>query len=802
VLFPPSALAPQKANARFINLIVLSLGVTMKASRLSTVLTSIALCLGATTASAELARVGPSNVPSPPGHGFPLWYQDTSGLVLDICNPTTQAQVTPCLLAPAPGAPPPTLPFIFPTNWPDEQFWYAWGASQTLAFPNGQGILVEGAIEAAFATGGAAAGQQISFSRIRIRFVVPVDGTYTVTHPAGVDVFPDQVAGNRLFFTEDVGVAPGAFTGALAGRNGPFLRPVTRNAATGVEAPIPPVTIDGRRFLTDGATDVQVTGSAAGTNYAEVCTDNPGGLDGNPATLNDSCVRTDRFTVIGMLHEGNIPSPMTIERATYRRDAASSQVDVFANAVAGIGQPQASLSFKGTTADVAGLPQPVDCAAVPAAFPSVTMSGPNLPAIGDFYGQAVAAVPLFVTVTNNGDTPATCVSARVVDEVNIVSAVYDAATQTLTVQATSSDKVTPPALTLGGLPGGANAPMAPLGGTDPTLSEGVITNVTVPLPNVTVRSAFGGVDTEKVTTVLATAPPPANQAPVATNDAYVTAEDTVLTVPIAQGVLANDTDAEGDTPTAVKVTDPLSGTVALAADGSFVFTPALNFSGPVTFTYVARQTTPNLANSNTATVQILVTPVNDPPVANPDTGATTSTPTSGTPVAINVTANDTDADGNALTVAAAGPVSPANAGSVTFAGGSVTFTPTNGFAGTASFPYTASDGQGGSATSTVTVNVVAAPNEVIAINQAEFRRTAARWRINGTDTVLAGQTLNLDLVQPTGAVLPIGTASVDAAGAWVFDQTGVNVVPLAGARVRATSQLTGATQNRLVTIRN
>ncbi len=403
----------------------------MNLVRLSTVALSLALTLGAATANAELARVGPNDIPSPPGNGFPLWYQDTNGVALDLCNPTTPAQVTPCLLAPAPGAPNPTLPFVFPTNWPDEQFWYAWGASNIggdpatpFQFPNGEGILIEGAIEAAFATGGAAVGQQISFSRIRIRFNVPVNGTYTVTHPGGVDVFPDQVAGARLFFTEDVGVAPGVFTGALAGRNGPFLSPVVRDAS-GIETPIAPIVIDGRRFLTDGVADVQVTGSALGTNYGEVCTDNPGGLDGNAATLNDACVRTDRFTVIGMLHEGNIASPLAIDRATYRRDAASSQVDVFATAVAGIGQAPGRSVLQGNggrrrrIAPAGGLRRRAG------SFAPVAMAGPNVPAVGNFYGQAAVPVPPFVTVTNSSDVPPTCASAKVVDEVNIVSAVFD-----------------------------------------------------------------------------------------------------------------------------------------------------------------------------------------------------------------------------------------------------------------------------------------------------------------------------------------------------------------------------------------
>src|SRR5262245_64709472 len=53
-------------------------------------------------AQAVLFRVGPLDVPSPPGHGFPLWYQDTKGLVLDLCLPTNQAQLDAgvCLILP------------------------------------------------------------------------------------------------------------------------------------------------------------------------------------------------------------------------------------------------------------------------------------------------------------------------------------------------------------------------------------------------------------------------------------------------------------------------------------------------------------------------------------------------------------------------------------------------------------------------------------------------------------------------------------------------------------------------------
>ena len=79
---------------------------------------------------------------------------------------------------------------------------------------------------------------------------------------------------------------------------------------------------------------------------------------------------------------------------------------------------------------------------------------------------------------------------------------------------------------------------------------------------------------------------PVNDAPVAANDAYTTDEDTPLTRP-APGVLANDTDVDGATLTAVLVTGPAHGTLALNADGSFTYTPAANFNGSDSFTYQA-----------------------------------------------------------------------------------------------------------------------------------------------------------------------------------------------------------------------
>jgi Tol biopolymer transport system component len=96
--------------------------------------------------------------------------------------------------------------------------------------------------------------------------------------------------------------------------------------------------------------------------------------------------------------------------------------------------------------------------------------------------------------------------------------------------------------------------------------------------------------------------PPENTPPVAVDDAYSVVGGATLTV-AAPGVLANDTDAESNSLTAVLVFGPSSGTLALQPNGSFTYTPGENTVGPVTFTYVAND---GSANSNVATVTITV----------------------------------------------------------------------------------------------------------------------------------------------------------------------------------------------------
>ncbi|MDO8363666.1 MAG: Ig-like domain-containing protein [Actinomycetota bacterium] len=94
-----------------------------------------------------------------------------------------------------------------------------------------------------------------------------------------------------------------------------------------------------------------------------------------------------------------------------------------------------------------------------------------------------------------------------------------------------------------------------------------------------------------------------NDAPTAVGDANVTLQNAPLVSP-APGVLANDTDPDGDPLTAVLITPPSHGSVALAADGSYVYTPNAGYSGPDSFTYAASD---GIVQSGTVTVNLTVT---------------------------------------------------------------------------------------------------------------------------------------------------------------------------------------------------
>ena len=94
-----------------------------------------------------------------------------------------------------------------------------------------------------------------------------------------------------------------------------------------------------------------------------------------------------------------------------------------------------------------------------------------------------------------------------------------------------------------------------------------------------------------------------NNPPVAVADSYSTPQSTTLAV-AAPGVLSNDTDADSNPLTAIKVSDPAHGTLTLGSNGSINYVPTAGYNGPDSFTYKANDGT---ADSNTVTVSLTVT---------------------------------------------------------------------------------------------------------------------------------------------------------------------------------------------------
>jgi hypothetical protein len=186
-------------------------------------------------------------------------------------------------------------------------------------------------------------------------------------------------------------------------------------------------------------------------------------------------------------------------------------------------------------------------------------------------------------------------------------------------------------------------------------------------------------------------------APLAGDDvAYTTAEEMPLVV-AASGVLSNDLDGDWDPLVAAGIAvAPGGGAVTLAADGSLVYTPTLDFFGVDSFIYVVSDGT----LTDTATVTVTVSNVNDPPVADDDAFIVDEDSVDNV---LDVLDGDSDVDGDPLTVFAVGD--PAH-GSAVDNDTEVLYTPDADFSGTDTFTYTVSDGNGGFDIATVTVTVL------------------------------------------------------------------------------------------------
>jgi VCBS repeat-containing protein len=267
--------------------------------------------------------------------------------------------------------------------------------------------------------------------------------------------------------------------------------------------------------------------------------------------------------------------------------------------------------------------------------------------------------------------------------------------------------------------------------------------------------ASDGTDASAPATVVITVRP-VNDAPVAYGESFTADEEVPLTV-AAPGLLANDTDIDSTALTAVKVGNPTHGTVVVNADGSFVYTPALNYDGSDSFTYRTRDASGAL--SNIVTVSLTVNEMPDPPVAV----ARTFTVNEDSSRSLALTG--TDPDGDALTFELV--TLPAN-GTVIGVVPNLIYRPAANFNGTDTFTFVVSDGTFTSAPATVTMTVAALNDAPVAQNAAYS--TPAGTALNGQ----LGAT-DIDSTALTYAVTTAptkGTVTVDAAtGAFVYTPT-------------------------------
>lgn len=728
-------------------------------------------------ATAALKDTGPLE----PATGFPRWYRDTSGAALSLCldqrpSPNAEAGGAPMCF------PVVTDPAGYPGNLGSENFYF--NASTSLSGANGFSLLWEGAIEATYGNGTPVRGDEITFARIRVVMNTQAAGTYKVIHPYGVEVFPDVQPGNRsVFFTVDIGIAPGSFTGALAGAVGPFLEwekdaanpaaPWGFDTVSGLPYSLELLNDDGSttQFLGDPNFFHAVQGSPFLTNFVRVEGPPGSNLDG---LGNDSLV-TNQFALVGQRYTIPIPVPLNVYRANLSVHGGISAVDVFAESI-----PAARL--------IASAP------GVPTHELSVD------PVSGEAYGhvefQAQSPIGSEVTVTNVADSPHSKHVAQLTDLVSTGPAVLlpdasGATGGTLSITAETSVHTSPaPLLAIVELPGATWTVRDPLAPWIQTFEATLPAGATPPW-HLTAVSEAGGSHAEPV--IVGTIGVLAPIGPIAMPLALSTTQG----LPVTSASVA---DPSSPGATIMVLNPPASGAATVNADGTLTYAPGNLFNGVDSFTYVLHAPDPVSGRpvySNVGVVSVDVAAVNLPPTAVTNLVTTPA----GTPVTIDVAANDTDIDGTVVPGSVAIASQPFAGTVVNNGNGTVTYTPAPGVTGAITFTYTIQDNLGGvSAPGTVQVTVLAQA-EVVNITRAEWVVSKGRWKITGTSSVFGpgvANTVTVRIGVSPNLGATVGTSPIDATGGWAIDVT--NAVVLDGTG-RVTALSTGGGSRSAVVTR-
>ncbi len=239
-----------------------------------------------------------------------------------------------------------------------------------------------------------------------------------------------------------------------------------------------------------------------------------------------------------------------------------------------------------------------------------------------------------------------------------------------------------------------------------------------------------------------------NGAPVARNDSVSTAEDT----PLNGNVLSSngngaDSDPNGD-PLSVNTTPisgPSNGGLTLNTNGTFTYTPGANFAGSDSFVYQLSDG----VNTDTATVTINVSAVNDPPIARNDSGSgQEDNQITGNVLADNGNGADSDIDGGGLTTSVV--TGPQNGSLQLASNGDYTYTPNANHNGSDSFVYRLSDGLGGTDTATVSLTISAVNDAPTAVDDqfsTDFETAVSGNVLNdngaGSDSDIEGSPLSV-----------------------------------------------------------
>jgi len=404
-------------------------------------------------------------------NGFPQWYTDANGVTVDLPTP---APIGDGLTAPTMVYQPLTAAsnaVALRAGFDTEAFYYnAKADPKNFKTAYGKIVMISG-LEASYANLTPTEGQQVVFARIRIKAPVKVAGTYTLTHPWGTESINVSAAdinstNKGIFFTKDFGLntgwnpngvggwlsvaPPGGFYSVLQSGNtmSTFLRALN---------PAPPA-----GWIGDGVTLSTVTGSPTGYNTVRLQ-----GPDANLDGKGHNFVETSLFVVSGHIPTSTaVPLPLSVDRATSSSLGGTPNIDLFLTSKQGA-----------TVAVTAG--------------GATLFTGAVTDPSGKFYQSfpgTATSITVAVTSADPGFTPSTR-TVPVVEYVNITSAAYSVAGNSLTVTATSGAAVAP-TLTVSGF--GAMTLAAG------TYTLGPVTLTSTLPPSITVSSSAGGTDTTPV----------------------------------------------------------------------------------------------------------------------------------------------------------------------------------------------------------------------------------------------------------------------------------------------------------------